>query len=330
MTTLATIMITTKNRKDDLRKAIVSAVAQRIGDTPAAAAADPAIEVMVVDDGSTDGTPEMVCSEFPSATLLRFETSAGYIHRRNQGSARAKGRVVFSIDDDAAFTDPRTVEQTLRELDHPRIGAVAMAHVDVNFSPDQIQRAPDQSRIWVGAHFRGTAYAIRKDLFLALGGYKRILVHQTEEPELCVRMLARGYAVRYGSAPPIHHFESPKRSYQRQYYFNARNHILLPWFNCPWRFLPVQWAGSIVRTIRNSARQKCLWPATKGMIAGFWRCVPQRGARRPVPAAVYHLFRAMRNAGPRPLADVESIVPPSATIGGPDPRLLSEIEHANP
>src|SRR5437016_11568624 len=96
----ASIVITTRNRKEALRAALRSALCQK---------SHP--EVIVIDDGSTDETSDMVRAEFPEVTLHSFDQSRGYIVRRNNGALLARGKVIFSIDDDAAFSTPRVVEQ---------------------------------------------------------------------------------------------------------------------------------------------------------------------------------------------------------------------------
>src|SRR5439155_24108910 len=97
--------------------------------------------------------------------------------------------IVVSIDDDAAFSSSRTLERTLQEFDHPRIGAVAIPYVDVLQSDAVQHRAPGDEGVYVGPQFRGTAHALRRDLFLRLGGYREMLFHQTEEGDYCLRML---------------------------------------------------------------------------------------------------------------------------------------------
>src|SRR5947209_3991622 len=89
------VVIVTKNRKSQLAVALESALRQ---------SADP--EVVVIDDGSTDGTAELVRTRFPQARLERSETSQGCVVQRNRGARLASGSVVFSIDDDAAFSAP--------------------------------------------------------------------------------------------------------------------------------------------------------------------------------------------------------------------------------
>jgi succinoglycan biosynthesis protein ExoO len=71
----ASVVITTRNRKEDLCKAIESALGQT----------GVAVEVIVVDDGSTDGTSDLVAKRFPAVRLVRFDMSRGYIVQRNYG-----------------------------------------------------------------------------------------------------------------------------------------------------------------------------------------------------------------------------------------------------
>ena len=269
----ASVVITTKNRKEELLKAVESAMGQR-----------GLLEVIVIDDGSTDGTadelkkifnrnrargqvreratkgwPEgrasgdervkghgehggLVCSEagpcldkpsgaafsnpspseltqdsentslirsadgpaslpatsysppvttsLPVLRLIRHEESRGLIVRRNEGARVARGDVIFSMDDDAVFSSPFVVEQTLRDFSHPRIGAVAIPYIEPHKANKEMQRAPTREDVWVTASYIGTAHAVRRDVFLALGGYREHLVHQGEEGDFCIRMLA--------------------------------------------------------------------------------------------------------------------------------------------
>src|SRR5262249_60916052 len=108
------VVIVTKNRKSDLRSAILSALEQT---------ASP--EVLVMDDGSTDGTSEMVRSQFPQARLEQSVHSLGYIVQRNRAARLTSADLIVSIDDDAIFSSPRVVEQAIATFGHPRVAAVA-------------------------------------------------------------------------------------------------------------------------------------------------------------------------------------------------------------
>ena len=156
----ATVAIVTRDRKDELRNALSSALAQ-----------EGSIEVVVIDDGSQDGTAAMVREEFPQVRLVRFEEPAGIAARRNDATDAARANVIVEIDDDAVFSSNDIVRHTLRELDHPRVGVVAIPYVDVGTSLAEQQRAPDREDRWVTSVFRSTACALRRDALIQVGGW---------------------------------------------------------------------------------------------------------------------------------------------------------------
>jgi glycosyltransferase involved in cell wall biosynthesis len=282
----ASVVIATKDRKEELRVALRSAVVQT---------ARP--HILVIDDGSTDGTAEMVRAEFPAVVLRRFEESRGLIVRRNEGARIATGDVIFSIDDDAAFSTPQVVGQTLREFDDPRIGAVAIPYIEPRKGNRLIQKAPDADTVWITDRFIGTAHALRRDIFLKLGGYREHLVHQGEESDYCVRMLDAGYFVRLGNADPIHHFESPRRDFRRMDYYGARNAILFVWQNVPWPAFPLHLLATTFNVLCWTFRPGRFIRRLRAVLAGYGWCVANWSARRPVARSSYVRARALREAG---------------------------------
>jgi GT2 family glycosyltransferase len=263
----------------------------------------------VIDDGSTDGTADMVRAEFPAVRITRLEPSAGLVVRRNDAAELATGDVIFSLDDDAVFTSPDVVAQTLAEFDHPRIGAVAIPYVDVRRGPDEHQRAPAAGR-WVPPVFRGTAHALRRDVFLRLGGYRAAIVHQGEEIDYALRLLDAGYVTRLGNADPIHHFESPSRSTYRMEFYFRRNEILLAmtYFRPPYNVTAA--LGYALRGVYYGARVGHARTALKGIRAGVSAAWKLRHERRPISKDTARLLRRLRRAGPERLEEIEGALAP--------------------
>ena len=292
----ASVVIETRDRRDDALRAVATAVRPR-----------PPVEVIVLDDGSADGTAEAIRAEYPTVRVERFDSSEGYIVRRNQGARVASGQILVSIDDDAEMPSDDVVAATIAEFDHPQVGAVAIPYVDVP-DPSVLQRAPATDGVHLIHRFRGTAYAVRRDLFLDLGGFRPMLFHQAEEADFSLRLLASGHVVRLGRAEPIRHYVSPKRDLHRTWFYECRNDVLFAWHNVPMPDLPIQlvkttlhmlWLGRRVRRIRLFAR---------GLVAGYRGALRDRGSRQPVDRDAWRLYVSL---GKRPLTleDVRAQLP---------------------
>jgi len=95
------IIIPTHNRKETLRRSLSAAIVQDYLN----------YEVIVVDDGSSDGTGEMVRREFPHVRCIRQEPNRGPATARNQGIKVATGEIT-------AFTDDDCLVPPMRECGH--------------------------------------------------------------------------------------------------------------------------------------------------------------------------------------------------------------------
>lgn len=293
---LATVVIATRNRKDDLRRAIASCMLQV-----------PRVTVLVLDDGSTDGTAEMVAKSFPQ--LSRSENSLGTSAQRNRGAAMAATPFIVSIDDDAEFVSPDTIAQTLSEFDHPRVGAVAIPFVNVNEGPNVLSRTPAPGgSIHVSDTYVGTAYVVRRELFLRLGGYRVSLFQQGEESDFCLRLLERRYVTRLGNSDPIRHYHSPRRDHRRVYMLVARNNVLFAWHNVPLDALPIHLFGATVKLLLlGLCRRHPLWILC-GVARGYAAIVANPFAREPISRGIYKLARRLKKAGSAPLHEIEDLL----------------------
>jgi glycosyltransferase involved in cell wall biosynthesis len=299
----ASVVIATKDRKADLRRAVTSALGQT----------EP-VEVLVLDDGSTDGTADMVRSEFPQVRVEQTPISLGYVAERNRGALLCSGDIIFSIDDDAEFSTPNVVKQSLAEFSHPRVAAVAIPYVEPHKSEEQFQMAPTGDTIWLTDSFRGTAYALRRDVFLGLGGYRKEIIHQGEEMDFCIRLLNNGFVVCLGFGDAILHHEAAKRDWGRIDFYGRWNDILFAWRNVPMPYLPAHLVGTTLNgltcALRVGRRSRMIY----GMLCGYWDCVSNWSWRQPVPRNVYRLHRLLKKRGPKKLSDIEPLLPPLASF----------------
>ncbi|HJN09567.1 MAG TPA: glycosyltransferase [Pirellulaceae bacterium] len=279
----ASVVITTRNRCKELRTALRSCEEQT----------GVAYEVLVYDDASTDDTRQVIENEFIWVRYLRQEERTGYIALRNLGFQDARGEFVFSIDDDALFTDPHTVATVVDKFrQFPAVAAFALQFTE----PKRTARQGFMSEIGEDSEVRnyiGCAHAIRREVARRLGGYPEYLIHQGEERDLCLRMLDAEYEIRYLKSPPIIHNPSQSRDHKKIGYLGLRNTFLFDVVNVPypavlWR-LPADVILLLKHRITLNEFPRRLWYTIRALMACI-RYLPQRKA---VSRVTYSRYRTL-------------------------------------
>jgi asparagine synthase (glutamine-hydrolysing) len=149
------VVVVSWNTRGHLR-ACLESIAQRLATVDH--------EVIVVDNASEDGSPEMVAETFPSARLIRNPSNEGFGRANNQAMRVAQGRWILLLNSDAVLIDD-SVAALLGALDRDRrqggpLADVGVAHCRLLFPDGRLQY---------------TAYrfpTLRRALFEGLGLYK--------------------------------------------------------------------------------------------------------------------------------------------------------------
>lgn len=301
----ASFVIATKDRPDELRCALRSILSQ-----------DVEVEVIVMDDGSERGTLDFVATEFPQVAVDRAETSRGSILRRNAGAARARAEIVFLIDDDVELGSPSIVRQTLLDFEHPRVGIVALPLQEPQKGGKVVQRAPHPDGVIVTNAYIGAGSAVRRDVFLGLGGFWPPLLHRHEEGEFALRMMDAGFVVRLGRADPTRHFESPRRASSWMLRSWGRNELLTALRDVPMPYTLGRVAkviGNVVLHLRPGEASDLL----AGLGLGLRDSMRLRAERNPVRRRTYEVSRRLRLGGPLPIEEVERFLPPQLHLTAP-------------
>jgi hypothetical protein len=108
------VIIPTWNRKDLLRACLQSLARQTLRD----------FEAIVVDNGSSDGSAEMILAEFPGTVLIRNAENRGFCAAINQGIRQARGRYIALLNNDAE-AEPAWLEELARAMGEPGVGMCA-------------------------------------------------------------------------------------------------------------------------------------------------------------------------------------------------------------
>jgi GT2 family glycosyltransferase len=231
------LVISVWNRRDDLRDNLRAIAAQTVRPD----------EVIVVDNCSTDGTPEMVIAEFPHVHLIRMPHSAyGACETFNVGFASARGEFVGILDDDVVLP-PGFVEQMLAKFaTEPETTAILSPKVIEPEMPDWYRDSPAVNAERYLATFRGCGSMARGAAIRKAGFYDIRFFIFGNERDLTTRLLNLGYRVKMVPQVEVFH-KAPfgMRHGKRSLYYHVRNFWLyafkyLPWttvLSFPFRFL---------------------------------------------------------------------------------------------
>lgn len=122
-------------------------------------------EVIVIDNGSTDGSIVLIEREFPNVRLIRNSNNLGYARANNQGYAASTGRFVLFLGNDTMILD-RSVEKMVEYLDrYPDVGAVTCRLLNpdgtLQGSCKRFPRLRDAALTYLSLHWMATRYNMR-------------------------------------------------------------------------------------------------------------------------------------------------------------------------
>ncbi len=179
------------------------------------------LEVIVVDNASTDGSAAMVADEFPDVQLIIRDDNAG-VSAWNDGFAVASGDFVLALDDDCYLPTSGLRSAVAAAQEH---GADLVSFAVVS-SHDRQYRFTEEYRTGL-LSFWGCAVLMRRAVLEALGGYDPEIFVWANELEFMLRFFDRGF--RHLHCPEIEaiHLKAPnpwvKSWPEREARINARH-----------------------------------------------------------------------------------------------------------
>jgi GT2 family glycosyltransferase len=187
----------------------------------------PRFEVIVVDNGSRDGSVEYLQGKFKQVKIIKLSENKGYASGTNVGVKEAKGDVLAFLNNDIEVTPEWLSDAVAKLYSHDNIGAVqckSMLHGSKDII-DSIGLSIDRCNVAliigrnerdtgqydhlseIGA-FSGGAMLIRKELFEKLGGFDETYFMYFEDVDLSWRLKMTDYKISPAPASIVYHVGS--------------------------------------------------------------------------------------------------------------------------
>jgi glycosyltransferase involved in cell wall biosynthesis len=175
-------------------------------------------EMIVVDNGSTDGTPDVIEQFRPQFNLFVsvVEPRPGHGYAKNAGLAAARGNIVIFTDDDC-YPTATFVDDVCAEFDaHPEVSVLGgrILLFDPNDLPITLLVDPDpvmfppRSYVRAGS-VQGANFSFRRQHLLDVGGFDVRMGAGTpfasDDIDAVAQMLWAGHAGRYSPVPTVYH-----------------------------------------------------------------------------------------------------------------------------
>lgn len=218
------IIVLNWNGKESLRHCLSSI--QRVVYKP--------LEVIVVDNGSSDGSADMVRRKFPKTILLENQKNLGYAGGNNVGIRKSTGDYVFILNNDTEITNDfleplvNLMEKNSKiacvqpklvyGADHSMLNAVGSFMTSTGFlyhygyrKKENLAMYNERMKIFSA---KGAAMLLRKSALDKVGVFDEDFFIFFEETDLCHRLWLLGYEVYYEPKSLIYHFEAVDTSRQ--------------------------------------------------------------------------------------------------------------------
>jgi GT2 family glycosyltransferase len=235
------VVIVNWNLKDSLRETLLSFRQVNY----------PNLQIVVSDNASTDGAPEMVRAEFPEVHLLTREKGVGYAKGASLGMEflADKTKYIFSTTNDV-LVDPEMINRLVEYMEsHPEAGLLGckiyyhnlgdllwsaggrmhplFAHT-YHFGWNR-HDAPKYNQVRECDYVTGCGFLFRSDLAKQLNYFNADLVFYSEDADFCYRVRAAGFKVLYLPTAIMWHKTSTTLAKNRpvQLYYSTRNNLYM-------------------------------------------------------------------------------------------------------
>lgn len=230
---LVSIVILTYNNEKDLAECIPSILDQTYRN----------YELLIVDNGSTDGTVAFIKKRYPAIRLIETGANLGYAGGNNVGFQHVNGDYVVVVNPDTML-DPGWLQNLIKPLDDdPRIGITNSKVLEYD---DRDHGSCGNTSHYTGLHFprgieksasaftrpeivsaiSGCSFAIRREVLSSLKGFDAEYFLYLEDSDLSLRARLAGYRIMFTPESIVYHKHKTVITAQKVYYLE-RNRLML-------------------------------------------------------------------------------------------------------
>lgn len=267
--------------------------------------------VIVVDNGSIDGTADAIEARYPSVMVIRARRNLGAAGR-NIAVAYVHTPYVAFCDDDTQW-EPGSIERAVELLDAAPHVAVVNARIEVG-----VNRLPDPTCVEM-AHsplprsdlpgpqllgFMAGACVMRTRAFYEAGGYWPPFFIGGEEELMALDLVDKGWRIIYAPDVVTRHFPLERPGFQQRDRLLLRNAIWVAWMRRP--FLTA--VRRMLVHLNEAGRKGILLPVLLSAMAGFPRAISRRRVTSPEVEHMRRLLDAAVSGSPEGLKTGETLV----------------------
>jgi len=198
------VIIITRNRCEDVRDTIHGYRRQIYKNK----------EIIIIDNASTDGTRQMMATEFPDIYYEWLPDNFD-IRSINIGIEKSDGDIIWRTDSDSYPENEHAFEQVVEIFEkRPDVHVICTEDVEVRSNntvwewyPFKVDKVNVPENGYKANIFAGTGAAIRREVYNTVGGFWGF---GFEEIEFCTRAILAGFNVRYFPQIRTLHFASPR------------------------------------------------------------------------------------------------------------------------
>lgn len=207
-------------------------------------------EIIIVDNNSTDESPEMLKAYGDKISLIANNRNLGFGAANNQAAKIAKGKIIFFLNSDTEVKGDILTPIQKYFQENAKTAVLSPALIDENSQPQEYaygkfpnmlnvmnkfrnQESRNEQDVFATDWVSGAALVVRKSLFEKIGGFDEKFFMYFEDIDLCKRIKDLGYEVVVFNKAQVTHFCGKSLNsfgWRKNYYYVSQDYYYLKHF----------------------------------------------------------------------------------------------------